>query len=136
MQIPGDHSEKDFLHFSGYNANRQCEGTDWWYSRTENSAFTLNKRDGTDSTNIIHQILVKGWSAGALLFETAALYQLLNILQVTFLQSAASINCTKAMSGCEHGFSFKGNIPDLNGYATQLSTDTSFVSIDGGGFFI
>lgn len=56
------------------------------------------------------------------------------MLQFALPQSGASINYTNATSGDENGFSFKGNMPDLNGYATQLSTDTSFISIDGGGF--
>ena len=97
-----------------------------------NSAFTLNKGNNDDSsTTILNTIFTKGWSTGQYLFENAAICELQNLLQSTLQETASSVQYT-SLAG-QAGFSFQGNIKDLNDY-TSLYNTTNFLPISGGGF--
>ena len=113
---------------SGYDEYGQCDGTYWWYSTSQNSAYTLNHNDKTSSTDIIHTIFANGWSTGPLLFENAAICGMQNMLQ-----SVQSVNYTSV--GGNAGFTFEGSMPDLDPSDTiQFNSTTTFLPINGGGF--
>ena len=103
-----------------------------WYSKSMNSAFTLNKGEEEDSTGILNTIFTNGWSTGQYLFEDAAICEMQNLLQAILQQTASSINYT-SLAG-HAGFSFQGNIPALDGYTSLFNATTNFVSISGGGY--
>lgn len=102
-----------------------------WYSKSQNSAYTLNKGDKTSSTNIIKTILEKGWSTGPLLFENAAICEMQNLLHN--VSSIQNVNYTTVNGAA--GFTFQGGFPQLDSSDyLLLNSTTSFLPISGAGF--
>jgi len=123
----GDCQGSADLQCSSYNTTGQCADNYWWYSRSLNSAFSINHNDGQKSTGILSTILESGWSTGELLFENAAIC---NIQQM--LSTAIPELHYTTVNGIS-GFTFQGNLPaDLIGY-TQSVNNTNFLPINGTG---
>ncbi|KAL8964619.1 MAG: hypothetical protein Q9183_004329 [Haloplaca sp. 2 TL-2023] len=107
----GDDRNDDDLQCSDYNDFGQCNGTYWWYSQEQNSAYVLNKGEDEDSTDLLNRVLSSGWSTGKLLFENAAVCTIQN-----FLRNIETIdNSTVAYTiiNGEAGFQFNGPLPGL-----------------------
>ncbi len=115
------------LKCEGYDSNSQCINSYWWYSASQNAAYTLNHNDNLDSTQLIGSILNNSWSTGASLFEDAAICEVQNAIQ----QSLPAIYTT--YSG-RSGFSFNGSFGNLQGDDVRsLSNGTTFLPFDGSG---
>ncbi|KAL8791562.1 MAG: hypothetical protein Q9195_005826 [Heterodermia aff. obscurata] len=119
------------LNCVGYDTHGQCNGTYWWYSQSQNSAYTLNHGDKTSSTDIIQKIFANGWSTGQLLFENAARCEMENLLHnVSTIQNT---NYTSINGNA--GFEFQGTFPQLDINETvQLNSTSLFLPINGAGF--
>ena len=119
------------LNCVGYDSHGQCNGTYWYYSKSQNSAYTLNHGDKTSSTDIIQKIFANGWSTGPLLFENAAICEMKNLLNNVL--SIQNINYT-TMNGAA-GFSYQGNFPQLvTSQVVPMNSTTSFLPISGSVF--
>lgn len=116
------------LHCDSYDPHGQCDGTYWWYSESQNTAYTLNHNDKKSSTDFIHTIFENGWSTGKLLFENAAICEVENMLQAV----NTSLNYTDFNGNA--GFMFDGNLDGLDSsYTVPVNSTTSFLPISGGG---
>ena len=111
---------------TGYDQNAQCDNY-WWYSASQNAAYTLNHNDNTDSTRLIGTILNSTWATGASLFEDAAICEVQSVIR----QSHPAIYTT--YNG-QLGFAYNGSFASLKSdSAIFLQNGTTFLPFDGPG---
>lgn len=111
---------------TGYDLNGQCNNY-WWYSASQNAAYTLNHNDNTDSTQLIGTILNSSWATGASLFEDAAVCEVQSVIR----QSLPAIYTT--YEG-HLGFAFNGSFASLRSdSAIFFPNESTFLPIDGSG---
>ncbi|KAI9705044.1 MAG: hypothetical protein M1836_006827 [Candelina mexicana] len=120
--------KKADLECDGYEVTGQCNGTYWWYSTSQNTAYTLNHNDGTDSTGHLAKILRSGWTTGTLLFENAAICNIQNMLNQTIPKLYYTTSHGIA------GFAFQGDVPNvLSGLTSEIDSTTNFIPMNGAG---
>ncbi|KAL8688211.1 MAG: hypothetical protein Q9218_005821 [Villophora microphyllina] len=130
----GDHAGENDLQCSDYDQYGQCSGSYWWYSKIQNTAYTLNHDDRASSADILHTIFISGWATGPLLFENAAICEFQNLLRAVPSIQNSSVNYTTSFG--QVGFTFQGTLPDLStGDYTLVdpSSSTYFIPINGSG---
>ncbi|KAL8991823.1 MAG: hypothetical protein Q9169_007623 [Polycauliona sp. 2 TL-2023] len=130
----GDPDNNADLNCDGYDDYGQCNGTYWWYSQAQNSAYVLNQGKDEDSAERLRTILSAGWSTGQLLFENAAICQIRNVLAGIPTVDNSTIIYTTV--GDKAGFQFNGPISGLEPgdfSVVDASNSTFFMPFDGSG---
>lgn len=112
---------------TGYDQNGQCNNNYWWYSASQNAAYTLNHNDNTGSTQLIGTILNSSWATGASLFEDAAVCEVQSVIR----QFHPAVYTT--YNG-DFGFAYNGKFGSLQSDSVKyLPNGTTFLPIDGPG---
>ncbi|KAI4221286.1 MAG: hypothetical protein LQ349_001084, partial [Xanthoria aureola] len=125
----GEDRNKDDLKCTDYNEFYQC-------SRTQNSAYVLNKSKDEDSSDLLNRILSAEFSTGQLLFEKAAICEIQAVLRTVSTIDQSSIQYTTINK--KAGFQFKGPLPgiapgDYSIVDGSGSGPTYFLPFDGAG---
>ena len=111
------------LDCSGYDSYVQCRNSQWWYSSTQNAAYTLSHDYNTDSTSIINDLLARSWATGFSLFELATICE---------VQYAIHSTTYYTTYNGKAGIVYLGELLPLQGNdATHFSKGTSFLPFNG-----